>query len=142
MMKMPIFCWSWFVTAFLLIGVMPILAAAVTMMLMDRHFPTSFFNAAGEGDPLLYQHLFWFFGHPEIYIIITSAFGIISQITPTFSRKKLFGYRFVVYALLAIAFLSFIVWVHHMFVTGVPLATELFFMYTAMLIAVSTDLPV
>lgn len=142
MMKMPIFCWSWFVTAFLLIGVMPVLAAAVTMMLMDRHFATSFFNAAGGGDPLLYQHLFWFFGHPEVYIIILPAFGIISQIIPTFSRKKLFGYRFMVYALLAIAFLSFIVWVHHMFVTGVPLAAELFFMYTTMLIAVPTGVKV
>jgi cytochrome c oxidase subunit I len=142
MMKMPIFCWSWFVTAFLLIGVMPVLAAAVTMMLMDRHFATSFFNAAGGGDPLLYQHLFWFFGHPEVYIIILPAFGIISQVIPTFSRKKLFGYRFMVYALLAIAFLSFIVWVHHMFVTGVPLAAELFFMYTTMLIAVPTGVKV
>jgi cytochrome c oxidase subunit 1 len=142
MMKMPIFCWSWFVTAFLLIGVMPVLAAAVTMMLMDRHFATSFFSAAGGGDPLLYQHLFWFFGHPEVYIIILPAFGIISQIIPTFSRKKLFGYRFMVYALLAIAFLSFIVWVHHMFVTGVPLAAELFFMYTTMLIAVPTGVKV
>lgn len=142
MMKMPIFCWSWFVTAFLLIGVMPVLAATVTMMLMDRHFATSFFNAAGGGDPLLYQHLFWFFGHPEVYIIILPAFGIISQIIPTFSRKKLFGYRFMVYALLAIAFLSFIVWVHHMFVTGVPLAAELFFMYTTMLIAVPTGVKV
>ncbi len=142
MMKMPIFCWSWFVTAFLLIGVMPVLAAAVTMMLMDRHFATSFFSAAGGGDPLLYQHLFWFFGHPEVYIIILPAFGIISQVIPTFSRKKLFGYRFMVYALLAIAFLSFIVWVHHMFVTGVPLAAELFFMYTTMLIAVPTGVKV
>lgn len=142
MMKMPIFCWSWLVTAFLLIGVMPVLAATVTMMLMDRHFATSFFNAAGGGDPLLYQHLFWFFGHPEVYIIILPAFGIISQIIPTFSRKKLFGYRFMVYALLAIAFLSFIVWVHHMFVTGVPLAAELFFMYTTMLIAVPTGVKV
>ena len=142
MMKMPIFCWSWLVTAFLLIGVMPVLAAAVTMMLMDRHFATSFFSAAGGGDPLLYQHLFWFFGHPEVYIIILPAFGIISQIIPTFSRKKLFGYRFMVYALLAIAFLSFIVWVHHMFVTGVPLAAELFFMYTTMLIAVPTGVKV
>jgi cytochrome c oxidase subunit I len=142
MMKMPIFCWSWLVTAFLLIAVMPVLAAAVTMMLMDRHFATSFFSAAGGGDPLLYQHLFWFFGHPEVYIIILPAFGLISQIIPTFSRKKLFGYRFMVYAILAIAFLSFIVWVHHMFVTGVPLAAELFFMYTTMLIAVPTGVKV
>lgn len=142
LMKMPIFCWTWLVTAFLFIAVMPVLAAVVTMMLMDRHFSTSFFSAAGGGDPLLYQHLFWFFGHPEVYIIILPAFGIISQIIPTFSRKKLFGYRFMVYAILAIAFLSFIVWVHHMFVTGVPLGAELFFMYTTMLIAIPTGVKV
>jgi cytochrome c oxidase subunit I len=142
LMKMPIFCWGWLVTAFLLIGVMPVLAATVTMMLLDRHFSTSFFSAGGGGDPLLYQHLFWFFGHPEVYIIILPAFGVISQIIPTFSRKKLFGYRFMVYAILAIAFLSFIVWVHHMFVTGVPLFAELFFMYTTMLIAVPTGVKV
>lgn len=142
MMKLPIFCWSWLITAFLLIAVMPVLAVTVTMMLTDRHFGTSFFNAAGGGDPLMYQHLFWFFGHPEVYIVILPAFGIISQIIPTFSRKKLFGYRFMVYAIAAIAFLSFIVWVHHMFVTGVPLGAQLFFMYTTMLIAVPTGVKV
>lgn len=142
MMKMPIFCWAWLITAFLIIAVMPVLAGTVTMMLADRHFGTSFFNPAGGGDPLLYQHLFWFFGHPEVYIVILPAFGIISQILPTFSRKKLFGYNFMVYAIAAIAILSFIVWVHHMFVTGVPLAAQMFFMYTTMLIAVPTGVKV
>lgn len=142
MMKLPIFCWSWLITAFLLLAVMPVLAGTVTMMLTDRHFGTSFFNAAGGGDPLMFQHLFWFFGHPEVYILILPAFGIISQVIPTFSRKKLFGYKFMVYAIAAIAFLSFIVWVHHMFVTGVPLTAQLFFMYTTMLIAVPTGVKV
>ncbi|MCW5588728.1 MAG: cytochrome c oxidase subunit I [Legionellales bacterium] len=141
-MKMPVFVWSWFITAFLLIAVMPVLAGAVTMMLCDRHFGTSFFNAAGGGDPLLFQHLFWFFGHPEVYILILPAFGVMSEIIPTFSRKPLFGYHFMVYAIAAIAILSFIVWAHHMFVSGVPLSAELFFMYTTMLIAVPTGVKV
>jgi cytochrome c oxidase subunit I len=142
LMKMPIFCWSWLITAFLLIAVMPVLAGTVTMMLTDRHLGTSFFNAAGGGDPLLFQHLFWFFGHPEVYIIILPAFGVVSQIIPTFSRKPLFGYNFMVYAICVIAILSFFVWVHHMFVTGVTLTAELFFMYATMLIAVPTGVKV
>ena len=109
-MKMPLFVWTWFVTAFLLIGAMPVLAGVVTMMLFDRHFGTSFFNAAGGGDPIMFQHLFWFFGHPEVYIMILPAFGIISEVIPTFSRKRLFGYNFMVGAVAAIAFLSYIVW--------------------------------
>lgn len=140
--KMPIFVWSWFITAFLLLGVMPVLAGTVTMVLTDRHFGTSFFNAAGGGDPLLFQHLFWFFGHPEVYILILPAFGVISEILPTFSRKPLFGRTAMIYAIACIAILSYVVWAHHMFTTGIPLAAELFFMYTTMLIAVPTGVKV
>lgn len=142
MMKMPIFVWTWLITAFLLIAIMPVLAGAVTMMLADRHFGTSFFNAAGGGDPILFQHIFWFFGHPEVYVLVLPAFGVVSEVIPTFARKKLFGYDFMVYATASIAFLSFIVWAHHMFTTGIPLGAELFFMYTTMLIAVPTGVKV
>jgi cytochrome c oxidase subunit 1 len=142
LMKMPIFVWSWLITAFLLIAVMPVLAGAVTMMLTDRHFGTSFFNAAGGGDPVLYQHIFWFFGHPEVYIMILPAFGIISEIIPTFARKPLFGRTSMIYAIGAIALLSFVVWAHHMFTTGIPLVGMLFFMYATMVIAVPTGVKV
>jgi cytochrome c oxidase subunit 1 len=142
LMKMPLFCWTWLITAFLLIAVMPVLAAAVTMLLADRHFGTSFFSAAGGGDPVLFQHVFWFFGHPEVYIMILPAFGIVSQVIPTFARKPLFGYASMVYATASIAILSFFVWAHHMFTTGLSLGTQLFFMYATILIAVPTGVKV
>src|SRR6185437_11671019 len=120
LLKMPMFCWSWLITSFLVIAVMPVLAGAVTMMLFDRYFGTNFFNAAAGGDPVMYQHVFWFFGHPEVYIMILPPFG----------------YKAMVYAIACIAFLSFIVWSHHMFTVGMPLGAEVFFMYSTMLIAV------
>lgn len=141
-MKLPMFCWTWFITAFLLIAVMPVLAGAATMVLTDKYFGTSFFEAAGGGDPVLFQHIFWFFGHPEVYIMILPSFGIISAIIPAFSRKRLFGYASMVYATASIAGLSFLVWAHHMFTVGMPVAAELFFMYCTMLISVPTGVKV
>ena len=142
LMKLPLFVWTWIITGFLLIASIPVLAGAVTMLLTDKFFGTAFFSAAGGGDPVMFQHIFWFFGHPEVYILILPAFGIVSAIIPTFARKPLFGYSSMVYATGAIAFLSFIVWAHHMFTVGMPLAGELFFMYTTVLIAVPTGVKV
>ncbi len=142
LMDMPLFVWTWLITAFLLIAAMPVLAGAVTMMLTDRNFGTSFFDAAGGGDPVMFQHIFWFFGHPEVYIMILPAFGVVSQIIPTFARKPLFGYSSMVYATASIALLSFVVWAHHMFLTGMPIAGQMYFMYATIMISVPTGVKV
>jgi cytochrome c oxidase subunit 1 len=140
--RMPIFVWSWFITALLVLAIMPVLAGTVTLMLTDRHFGTSFFNAAGGGDPVLFQHLFWFFGHPEVYVLALPAFGIISEVVPSFSRKPIFGKMSMIYAIVCIFVLSFIVWVHHMFTSGVGLGIQIFFMATTLLVAVPTGVKV
>jgi cytochrome c oxidase subunit 1 len=142
LMKMPMFAWTWLVTSYLLLLVMPVLASVMTMLLLDRHFGAHFFNAAGGGDPLLYQHIFWFFGHPEVYVLILPAFGMISSVIPAFSRKPLFGYRSMVFATAAIGLLSVFVWGHHMFTVGFPAWAQLFYMYATMLVAVPTGVKV